>query len=282
MQWVGTVIIIFFGMLDGTLQGRLASFQFETKDVGSVARLRRRVWEEDRCGWEKVAFCTFLGPLAGKQRTAVRDVETFVWFPIFYLEGDLSSISGSESDSEEGADSNNITATDNETWPESSGGTGRPSTKIIFQNSAGQYLSVHRCILQGKSAQVWIQYCSICTNRDLSNFFSVALKSDDEQDAGSSLKNINKKTLWVILMTGGGHFVGSIFQGWDKGFFGSQKPKNILIQYNIQPVLQKRSPSAQNLPSIHSPSKARHRSRPEGFSEPQPCTKVCGSCAEAI
>lgn len=44
-------------------------------------------------------------------------------------------------------------------------------------------------------------------------FFSVALKSDDEQDAGSSLKNINKKTLWVILMTGGGHFVGSIFQG---------------------------------------------------------------------
>lgn len=44
-------------------------------------------------------------------------------------------------------------------------------------------------------------------------FFSVALKSDDEQDAGSSLKNINKKTLWVILMTGGGHFVGAIFQG---------------------------------------------------------------------
>lgn len=44
-------------------------------------------------------------------------------------------------------------------------------------------------------------------------FFNVALKSDDEQDAGSCLKNINKKTIWVILMTGGGHFVGAIFQG---------------------------------------------------------------------
>lgn len=84
---------------------------------------------------------------------------------------------------------------------------------------------MHRCILQGKSAQVWIQYCSICTNRALSNFFSVALKSDDEQDAGSSLKNINKKTLWVILMTGGGHFVGSIFQGWDKGFLVHKNQK---------------------------------------------------------
>ncbi|CAG09306.1 unnamed protein product [Tetraodon nigroviridis] len=106
--------------------------------------------------------------------------------------GDLSSISGSESDTEEGADSNHITGTENETLPESGEGSGRPCTKILFQNSAGQYLSVHRCILQGKSAQ-----------------------SDGEQDAGSSLKDINKKTSWVILMTGGGHFVGAVFQGKD-------------------------------------------------------------------
>lgn len=37
------VLIIFFGMLDGTLQAGLASFQFETKDVGSIASLNRRV-----------------------------------------------------------------------------------------------------------------------------------------------------------------------------------------------------------------------------------------------
>lgn len=81
-------------------------------------------------------------------------VELFFHFPFFLFAGDLSSISGSESDSEEGADSNDITATENETWPESSEGVGRQSTKIIFQNSAGQYLSVHRCVLQGKAAQV--------------------------------------------------------------------------------------------------------------------------------
>lgn len=199
----------------------------------------------------------------------------------------MSSISGSESDSGEGADSDDINA-DSETSPESSVIMGRCSTKIIFQNLAGQYLSVHRCILQGRSAQVW-RYCrSLCINRTFYNFFSVALKSDDEQDAGSSLININKKDLWVILMAGGGHFVGSIFQGWAKVFcwhssfiFSTTYPK-LHFSYTVVCVLQKRSPPSQNLPSIHSPSKARHCSRTEGFSEPQSCTKVCRSCTEEI
>nr|XP_046259765.1 ankyrin repeat and zinc finger domain-containing protein 1 isoform X2 [Scatophagus argus] len=108
--------------------------------------------------------------------------------------GDMSSISGSESDSEEedsdsdgGGRSSNVNSADNESSVESSLITGRPSIKVIFQNSAGQYLSVYRCILQGKS--------------------------DEEQDARSSLKAISKKTVWVILMTGGGHFAGAIFRG---------------------------------------------------------------------
>ncbi|XP_029966992.1 ankyrin repeat and zinc finger domain-containing protein 1 isoform X2 [Salarias fasciatus] len=103
--------------------------------------------------------------------------------------GDLSSISGSESDSEEGSDSDsagtsgNATGTDNET----SVGNHRLSSKVVFQNAAGEYLSVHRSILQGKSAE--------------------------EHNFGSSLKGINKKTVWVILMTGGGHFAGAVFEG---------------------------------------------------------------------
>lgn len=107
--------------------------------------------------------------------------------------GDMSSISGSESDSEEEdsdsdgwGKSNNVTGTDNETSAETRLITGRPSSKVFFQNSAGQYLSVYRCILQGKS---------------------------DDEPAGSSLKAISKKTLWVIIMTGGGHFAGAVFQG---------------------------------------------------------------------
>jgi len=41
----------------------------------------------------------------------------------------------------------------------------------------------------------------------------VTFQSDDEPDAVSSLKAINKKTVWVILMTGGGHFAGAVFEG---------------------------------------------------------------------
>uniref|UniRef100_A0A673CHL4 VLRF1 domain-containing protein n=1 Tax=Sphaeramia orbicularis TaxID=375764 RepID=A0A673CHL4_9TELE len=110
--------------------------------------------------------------------------------------GDMSSISGSESDSKDedsdsdyGGTSSNVTGTDNESSAETTLITGRLSSKVVFQNAAGQYLSVYRCILQGKS--------------------------DDEQDLGSALKSISKKTVWVILMTGGGHFAGAVFQGKD-------------------------------------------------------------------
>ncbi|XP_042350283.1 ankyrin repeat and zinc finger domain-containing protein 1 isoform X1 [Plectropomus leopardus] len=110
--------------------------------------------------------------------------------------GDMSSISGSESDSEDedsesesGGTYSNVTGTDNESSAETSLFTGRLSSKVVFQNSTGQYLSVYRCILQGKS--------------------------DDELDKASSLKAINEKTVWVILMTGGGHFAGAVFRGKD-------------------------------------------------------------------
>ncbi|XP_054471471.1 ankyrin repeat and zinc finger domain-containing protein 1 isoform X3 [Anoplopoma fimbria] len=109
-------------------------------------------------------------------------------------DGDMSSISGSESDSEEedsdsesGGTSSNVTGTDNESSVETSLFAGRHSNKVVFQNSAGQYLSVYRCILQRQS--------------------------DDEQEAESLLRAISKKTVWVILMTGGGHFAGAVFQG---------------------------------------------------------------------
>lgn len=90
----------------------------------------------------------------------------------------MSSISGSESDSEEedsdsggGGTSGNANGTDNEGSVESGLITGRPSSKVVFQNSAGQYLSVYRCILQGKAQQV--QYNTVCdlyANRSLIYF----------------------------------------------------------------------------------------------------------------
>lgn len=70
----------------------------------------------------------------------------------------MSSISGSESDLEEeedsysdgGGTSSNVTGTDNESSVEAGLITGRLSSKVVFQDSAGQFLSVYRCILQGK------------------------------------------------------------------------------------------------------------------------------------
>ncbi|KAM9343342.1 tRNA endonuclease ANKZF1 isoform 2-T2 [Pholidichthys leucotaenia] len=103
--------------------------------------------------------------------------------------GDLSSISGSESDSEEeysdgegGKTCGNITLKDGQLL------AGQLSAKVLFQNSAGQYLSMYRCALQGKS-------------------------NDEHRDAGSILRTMSRKTVWVILMTGGGHFAGAVFEG---------------------------------------------------------------------
>ncbi|KAM6934330.1 tRNA endonuclease ANKZF1 [Xenentodon cancila] len=103
--------------------------------------------------------------------------------------GDLSSISGSGSDSEEeDFDSDSREAGSRATGAaESQLTAGRLYGKVFFQNSAGEYLSFYRCVLHGKS--------------------------DDVHDAVSSLKALNKKTVWIILMTGGGHFAGAVFEG---------------------------------------------------------------------
>ena len=165
----------------------------------------------------------------GVLHTSVRDLSSWLIFSCWST-GDMSSISGSESDSEEedldsdsgggGRSSSNVNGTDNESSAESSSITGRPLSRIVFQNSAGQYLSVYRCVLQGKvrlscrynavQNSVW----AICVFIAIScSVPCLKLQSDDEQDAGSSLKAISKKTVWIVLMTGGGHFAGAVFQG---------------------------------------------------------------------
>ncbi|CAL8343672.1 unnamed protein product [Boreogadus saida] len=111
--------------------------------------------------------------------------------------GDMSSISGSDSDSEDeeeeeedgdwprrditvpGADDD-----DEDSWARS----GRNSTQLAFQNSEGQYLVVQRCVLMGKSVE-------------------------GEVDVVDRLKAVTAQTVWVVLMTGGGHFAGAVYRG---------------------------------------------------------------------
>ncbi|XP_015214736.1 tRNA endonuclease ANKZF1 isoform X2 [Lepisosteus oculatus] len=110
--------------------------------------------------------------------------------------GDLSSISGSDSE-DEGSDSDwgyrgdrDSGSAGTDSPPDSEVSTGRISCRVLFSNSKGQYLSVYRCILCSK-------------------------KMESENDLAASLQKLSKKAVWVILMAGGGHFAGAVFQGRD-------------------------------------------------------------------
>uniref|UniRef100_A0A8C1JWI6 Ankyrin repeat and zinc finger peptidyl tRNA hydrolase 1 n=1 Tax=Cyprinus carpio TaxID=7962 RepID=A0A8C1JWI6_CYPCA len=98
--------------------------------------------------------------------------------------GDISSISGSDSDSE---DDDEVGPEETDSALDTDQSTRRLSTKAVFQNMQGQYLSLYRCVLQNKK--------------------------DNEEDLVSSLLKISNNTIWVILMTGGGHFAGAVFKG---------------------------------------------------------------------
>uniref|UniRef100_A0A8C2HQB6 Ankyrin repeat and zinc finger peptidyl tRNA hydrolase 1 n=1 Tax=Cyprinus carpio TaxID=7962 RepID=A0A8C2HQB6_CYPCA len=98
--------------------------------------------------------------------------------------GDISSISGSDSDSE---DDDEVGPEETDSALDTDQSTRRLSTKAVFQNMQGQYLSLYRCLLQNKK--------------------------DNEEDLVSSLLKISNNTIWVILMTGGGHFAGAVFKG---------------------------------------------------------------------
>ncbi|MGH0136262.1 UNVERIFIED_CONTAM: hypothetical protein FKN15_064514 [Acipenser sinensis] len=110
----------------------------------------------------------------------------------FALQGDLSSISGSDSD-DDASDSDWGYRGDGDS---TSAGTDSPpdalnrrlSCRVVFRNSRGQYLSVYRCILHSN-------------------------KMESETVLAASLQNLSNKSVWVILMTGGGHFAGAVFQG---------------------------------------------------------------------
>ncbi|XP_052421677.1 ankyrin repeat and zinc finger domain-containing protein 1 isoform X2 [Carassius gibelio] len=99
--------------------------------------------------------------------------------------GDISSISGSDSDSED----DEVGPEETDSALDTDQSTRRLSTKVVFQNMQGQYLSLYRCVLQKKKTQ------------------------ENEDDLVSSLLKISNNTIWVILMTGGGHFAGAVFKG---------------------------------------------------------------------
>ncbi|XP_041057336.1 ankyrin repeat and zinc finger domain-containing protein 1 isoform X2 [Carcharodon carcharias] len=116
------------------------------------------------------------------------------------IAGEISSISGSDS---EHSDSDieperlhchsirNVLYPVDEDLPAEEKQRGRRGHRVLFQTAEGEYLSVYRCALQGKQD----------------------LGEHEDSSLLSSLLSLNPQTIWVILMTGGGHFAGAVFQG---------------------------------------------------------------------
>ncbi|KAM4024077.1 tRNA endonuclease ANKZF1 [Anomaloglossus baeobatrachus] len=102
--------------------------------------------------------------------------------------GDVSSISGSDSESSD----------DSEPRPASEPGDGSPPTfaqsiqaqRVLFRNGAQQLLSVYRCVLgAAKDTEVTPQQLLRCVAR------------------------LQEQPVVVILMAGGGHFAGAVYKG---------------------------------------------------------------------
>ncbi|XP_042664439.1 ankyrin repeat and zinc finger domain-containing protein 1 isoform X2 [Tyto alba] len=101
--------------------------------------------------------------------------------------GDVSSISGSDSESSDAS-------SESELLPSASDSYGTPpvlrSHKVLLRNAKGQLISAYRCVLAtGKG------------------------DSEEPAELTASLQSLSASTCWVVLMMGGGHFAGAVFRG---------------------------------------------------------------------
>ncbi|KAM9286994.1 tRNA endonuclease ANKZF1 [Morus bassanus] len=101
--------------------------------------------------------------------------------------GDISSISGSDSESSDAS-------SELELLSPASDSPGTPQTprshKVLLRNGKGQLISAYRCVLgTGKGG------------------------SEEPAELTASLQSLGASTCWVVLMMGGGHFAGAVFRG---------------------------------------------------------------------
>ncbi|XP_078573283.1 tRNA endonuclease ANKZF1-like isoform X1 [Branchiostoma floridae x Branchiostoma japonicum] len=114
------------------------------------------------------------------------------------ISGDVSSISGSDTEDEESekaaetlrtaSPSHGKAKTDPEENTDTKDGKGRRSAKVFFKNSTGEIFSMYRCLLHGKKDA-----------------------PDSEDDLVSIATTLPTLSNWTILMIAGGHFAGAVF-----------------------------------------------------------------------
>ncbi|KAK7863911.1 hypothetical protein R5R35_014479 [Gryllus longicercus] len=112
-----------------------------------------------------------------------------------HLADDVSSISGSETDSEdneENEDNSEVSLKNTETQNNLTSQKLQIERhcKVFFENVEGKILSIYRCVLHDKK-----------------------MGPDNDNDlVTSALQSIEKPT-WAVIMLGGGHFAAAVFQG---------------------------------------------------------------------
>lgn len=101
--------------------------------------------------------------------------------------GDVSSISGSDSDSSD-------ESSESELLPAASDSPQAPqiprSHKVLLRNAKGQLISMYRCVLTTGKGDI-----------------------EELVELTASLQSLSASTCWVVLMMGGGHFAGAVFRG---------------------------------------------------------------------
>ncbi|XP_057883504.1 serine/threonine-protein kinase 16 isoform X2 [Melospiza georgiana] len=101
--------------------------------------------------------------------------------------GDVSSISGSDSDSSD-------VSSESELLPSVSDTGQSPqiprSHKVLLRNAKGQLISTYRCVLLTGKGDI-----------------------EEPLELTASLQSLSASTCWVVLMMGGGHFAGAVFRG---------------------------------------------------------------------
>ncbi|XP_035757001.1 ankyrin repeat and zinc finger domain-containing protein 1 [Egretta garzetta] len=145
---------------------------------GQVFGSREEQTEHYRLDWHRFNL---------KQRLLGRQTLPVEVFEEKTCAGDVSSISGSDSESSDAS-------SESELLPSASNSPGTPQTsrshKVLFRNAKGQLISAYRCVLgTGKGV------------------------SEEPAELTASLQSLGASTCWVVLMMGGGHFAGAVFRG---------------------------------------------------------------------
>ncbi|KAM4626322.1 tRNA endonuclease ANKZF1 [Discoglossus pictus] len=104
--------------------------------------------------------------------------------------GDVSSISGSDSESSDDGELDTSQEPDADSVSTSSPRYSSRSQTVLFRNSQGQLLSVYRCVFaESKNTDMTPQHVLSC------------------------VKRVQEQPIVIILMAGGGHFAGAVYKG---------------------------------------------------------------------